>query len=119
MENLLSIRRVCATLLCLSLVFSTSVMAAAKAVLYGPSQAEAGALVTLHGVNFKADTSYTVKTLVGKQSSQELVTAASDGSLSYQLITATAGQYKLQVWDSRNRLLAESMVQVNPAGDSQ
>lgn len=117
MENLFSIRRICVTTLFSLLLVSTSTVAIAKAVLYGPSQAVAGDLVTMHGLNFKAGTTFTVKTIVGKRSSQELVTASSDGSLSYQLVTASPGKYQLQIRDSRNRLIATSLVIVHPAGD--
>ena len=116
MENPCSIRRVCATTLCLTLLISANVWAAAKAVLFGPSQAVAGDLVTLSGQHFVAGATFTVKTMVGSYSSQELVTAASDGRLSYQLVTASAGKYQLQVRDSRNKLVATSVVMVHPAG---
>jgi nitrous oxidase accessory protein NosD len=117
METSLSIKRVSAALLSFMLLFCCTLLAAApKAVLSGPSQARAGDVVTLNGMHFAAGDTFTVKTLLGKRSSQEPVLAAADGSFSYQLITATAGTYKLQVRDSRNRLIATSVVIVSPAG---
>lgn len=116
MENPCSKRRVCATTLCLILLVSANVYAAAKAVLSGPSQAVAGDLVTLNGQHFVAGATFTVKTVVGSRSSQELVTAASDGSISYQLVTSSAGKYQIQIRDSDNQLIATSFVLVHPAG---
>jgi hypothetical protein len=101
----------------LGMVFvSCSVLAAAKPVLFGPSHAMAGDLVQIHGKHFTAGGSFVVKTTVGKKTTQELLSAGSDGSLSYQLVTASAGNYKLQVRDSSNRLIATSMVLVHPVG---
>lgn len=116
METPVLFRRLCATVLCLMLTTSPAVIAAAKAVLAGPSHAVAGDMVMLQGQHFTAGASYTIKTTVGKNSSQEPVTADSHGNLSYQLVTAAAGKYQLQVRDSRNRLVATSIVLVQPAG---
>lgn len=116
MENPFSVRRVCATTLCCMLLISSNVIAAAKAMLSGPSQAVAGDLITLNGQHFVAGATFTVKTEVGSYSSQELVTAANDGSLSYQLVTSSAGKYEVQVRDSDNQLIATSFVLVHPAG---
>ena len=116
MNNPFLIRRAGAIILCFMLLFSALAVAVPKAVLSGPSQAVAGDMVTLSGKHFTAGATFTVKTLVGKRSSQEVVTAGSDGSLSYQLVTGNAGTYQLQVRDSRNRLVATSVVMVHPAG---
>lgn len=116
MNNPSSIRRVSATICSLMLLCSTALAAAPKAVLSGPSQAAAGDIVSISGANFASGETFTVKTVVGKRSSQELVTAASDGSFSYQLVTSSAGTYQLQVRNSRNKVVATSMVQVHPAG---
>ncbi|WP_215395974.1 hypothetical protein [Rheinheimera oceanensis] len=117
MENPFSIRRICATSIVSILFVSSTVMAAAKPVLYGPSQAVVGDLVQLNGQHFAAGASFTVKTTVGKKTTQELVSSGSDGSLSYQLVTSSAGKYQLQVRDSSNRLIATSIVLVHPAGE--
>ncbi|KKO46302.1 hypothetical protein WG68_05895 [Arsukibacterium ikkense] len=117
METPLSNKRVSAMILCFILSLCSAALAATpKAVLSGPSQASAGDVVMLTGMHFTAGDTYTVKTVVGKRSSQELVVADSDGGLSYQLVTSVAGTYQLQIRDNRNRLITTSLVSVNRAG---
>lgn len=117
MENLVSIRGLGTLSLYLLCCLSFGALAGAKAVLSGPSHAAAGDIVTLQGQHFSAGESYSIKTIMGKKTSQQLVTADESGSLSFQLVTGSAGQYQLQVRDSRKRLVATSAVLVRPAGD--
>ncbi|MBU1310720.1 MAG: hypothetical protein KKE30_14460 [Gammaproteobacteria bacterium] len=117
MENPCTKQRICAATLCLMLLVTANALAAAKAALSGPSQAVAGDLVTLNGQHFEAGATFTVITIRGSNSSEELVTAANDGSLSYQLVTASPGKYEVRVHDSENQLVVTSFVLVHPAGD--
>ena len=116
MEQTYSKRRICATTLCLILFVSAHAFATAKAVLSGPSQAVAGDLVILNGQHFEAGATFTVKTIRGSDSSEELVTADHDGSIAFQLVTASPGQYQVQVQDSDKQVIATSLVLVHPAG---
>ena len=117
MEKPCTKQRICVTTLCLMLLVTTNALAAAKAALSGPSQAVAGDLVTLNGQHFEAGATFTVITIRDSKSSEQLVTAANDGSLSYHLVTASPGKYEIRVHDSNNQLVVTSFVLVHPTGD--
>jgi len=92
MENLVSIRGLGTLSLYLLCCLSFGALAEAKAVLSGPSHAVAGDIVTLQGQHFSAGESYSIKTIMGKKTSQQLVTADQSGSLSFQLVTGSFGK---------------------------
>lgn len=117
MENLFLKKLLCSTSLAACVLLSFISFAAPPLALSGPSQAVAGDTVTLSGARFGAGTSYKVQITIDNHSTDDSVTADANGHLHYQLVTSSAGAYRVFILDADNKLIASSMVIVRAEGE--